>query len=143
MSTTASSIRNIKSRLPTSNSISNMTTNGNEPKSNRIYLKKPLSATNISQNSPPKNVLNNNLKKRALLSNNSHQNKLTKSVLIDEKRNNNNDQQNGHYSNKQSSNSMTDSPSSPIIFHAIAPAPSSEEFNDLTKEIHEKQKVSL
>jgi len=141
MSTAASPIRNIKPRLPTSKSISNMTTNGNEPKSTRIYFKKPLSATNILQNHPSTNGRHNHLKKQTVLLNNCHQNKVIKSASIDEKNNNYYHQQNGRSSNKQSSNNRTHSPSPPIVFHAIAPAPSSEEYNDLTKETNNKQEV--
>jgi hypothetical protein len=147
MSTAASSIRNIKSRLPTSNSISNMTTNGNETKSNRIYFKKPLSATNILHNYASTNCFNNHVKKRTILSNSLHQNKLARPVSKDEKSNNNNNhhhhhhQQNGNSSDKQSSDTTTHSVSPPIVFHAIAPAPSSDEFNDLTKETNDEQKV--
>lgn len=116
MSTTASSIRNIKSRLSTNNTMNNMTTNGNEIKSNRIYLKKPLSATNIIPNYSSTNGFNNHLKKRTVLSNNHHHH-----------------QQNGHHSNKQSPNSRPHSPSPPTILYAIAPAPSSKESNDEQK----------
>jgi hypothetical protein len=141
MSTAASSIRNIKSRLPTSNSINNMTNNGNESKSNGIYNnKKPLSATNILQNYSSINGFNNHLKKRSGLSNHFHSNKLIKSASTDGK---NNHHHNGHHSNRQSSNNITQSPSSQIIFHVIAPAPLSEELNDSTKQINEKQKVDF
>jgi hypothetical protein len=130
MSTTASSIRNIKSRLPTSNSIHNMTNNGNENKSNGIYRKKPLSATNMLQNYSSINALNNHLKKRSF----HHSNKLTKSASIDGKIEK---KINGHHSHTRLSNNS----SPPIIFHVIAPAPMSEELNDSRKQTNEEQKV--
>jgi hypothetical protein len=139
MSTTASSIRNIKPRLPTSNSINNMTTNGNEPKSNRGYFKKPLSATNILQNYPPPNGFNNHLKKRTILSNSHHQNKSTKSNSIEEKSNHH--PHNGQHSTKQLTNNTTISQTPPNILHAIAPASSSQEINGLTKETSNEEKV--
>jgi hypothetical protein len=143
MSTAASPIRNIKSRLPTSKSISNMTTNGNEPKSTRIYFKKPLSATNILQNYSTTNGRNNHFKKQTVLLNNCHQNKMTQSTSINEKPNNNHCQQNGHSSNKQSSNNRSHLPSQSTVLYAIAPAPSSEEYNNLTKETNEEKEVSF
>lgn len=136
MSTATSSIHNIKSRLPTSNSINNiMTTNGNENKSNRIYIKKPLSATNMISNYSSTNGFNNHLKKRTVLSNNSHIKKSNHHY--------HQQQQNGHNSNKQVSNNRPHSPSPPVVFHAIAPAPLSEEITDLKQEINDEQKVSL
>ncbi|CAF4243301.1 unnamed protein product, partial [Rotaria sp. Silwood2] len=132
MSTTTSSQRNIKSRLPTSNSINNMATNGSETKPNRNGLKKPLSATNILQNYASSSTLNTRSKKSTAISNNFHQNKPTKPVTIDKTNNNNNNhhQHNGHYLNKKSLQSMSHSPSPPFVFHAIAPAPVSKEINE-------------
>jgi hypothetical protein len=50
MSTSTTSLRNHKSRLATSNSINNMTTNSSESKSNRNCYKKPMSATDLLNN---------------------------------------------------------------------------------------------
>ena len=113
MSTATSSIRNIKSRLPTSNSIHNMTNNGNENKSNGIYSKRPSSVNNMFQNY-------SSIKKRSF----HPSNKIVKS--ISEKK------LNGHHTNN---------PSSAIVFHAIAPAPVSEESYDSTRKTNEEQKV--
>ncbi|CAF3137085.1 unnamed protein product [Rotaria socialis] len=134
MSTTTSSQRNIKSRLPTSNSINNMATNGNEAKSNRVGLKKPLSATNILQNYSSPNAVNNRSKKSPVLSNNFHQPKPIKTIHIDKINNistdNSHHQQNGHQSNKQSSQRISHAPAQPYFFHAIAPAPISKDGNN-------------
>ncbi len=136
MSTATSSIRNIKSRLSTSNSINNMTTNGNEGKSHGIYTKKPLSATNVLQNYPLTNGCNTHLKKRTVLSNKFYQNKQTKTISTDEKSNHHH-----HQNNEQSSTNTTHPHPPPDILYAIAPAPSSEEYNHSTKEINDKQQV--
>ena len=135
MSTTASPIRNLKSRLPTSNSINNMSTNGNESNAHGIYRSKPLSTTNLLQNYSPMNKLNHHFKTRAGVSNTNHhhhhRNRLTKSTSIDENKPKINQQQ------------SSPSPPSPIIFHVIAPAPVLEENNHITKETHSEQKVCL
>jgi hypothetical protein len=130
MSTTTSSILNIKSRLPTSKSINNMTTNGNDTKSNRIYFKKPLSATNILQSYSSKNGYNNHLKKRTVLSNDFHPNKPTKSTSIVEKSIANCHHHNGHHPNNQLSNNTTHHPSPPTVLYAIAPTSLSSETNN-------------
>lgn len=132
MSTAASPIRNLKSRLPTSNSINNVSSNGNECNTHGIYRQKPLSTTNLLQNYSPMNKFNHHLKTRSSLSNNhNHRNKLTKSSSID-----------GQKSKQNSQSSMpVNPPPSPIIFHVIAPAPLLEEKKHSTKETHNELKV--
>lgn len=122
MSTAATStIQNIKSRLPTSNSIHTITINGNEGKSNGIYNKKPMSATNLLQNYSSTNNFNRHPNQR--------KNYPTKPIAIDNKK-----QQNGH-------SSKTKMPSPPIVFHAIAPAPKSNELDHSVKQDIYEQKV--
>jgi hypothetical protein len=125
MSTATSSMRNIKSTLPTSNSIHNMTNNGNENKSNGIYSKRPSSVNNVFQNYSSTNGFNNHVKRRSF----HHQNKAVKSIAERKL--------NGHHANTQTSNSS----SSAVIFHAIAPAPVSEESCESTRKTNEEQKV--
>ena len=120
--TTKSSVYNIKPRFSTSNSVNNMTTNGNDMKTSRISVKRPLSTTNFYQNNSPTNGFSNNLKKRTFQINNFYHSKL--------KSNHSNEQVNGH------------SPSPPLIFHAIAPV-STDENNKSSKQIINEQKVSL
>lgn len=60
--TTKSSVRNVKSRLPTSNTTNNMTTNGNDIKSSRICIKKPLTTSNFLQNNSATNGFSTQLK---------------------------------------------------------------------------------
>jgi len=123
--TTKSSVRSIKSRLPSSNSVNNMTTNGNDMKSSRICIKKPLTTTNYLQNNSTTNGFSNHLKRRTLQFNNFIHSKI--------KSNHSNESTNGHQSNEHST-----SPS--LIFHAIAPA-SQEEINNLPKQVNGQQKV--
>jgi hypothetical protein len=125
--TTTSSVRNIKPRLATNNSGNSMTTNGNEIKPSRIFVKKPLSTTNFLQNNSTTNGFSNHLKKRTLQLNNFFYSK-TKS-----------NQTNGHQSDIHSTHT-NGSTSPPAVFHAIAPA-SSEQINDLSKQISTEQKV--
>ena len=134
MSTAASPIRNIKSRLPTSNSISNVSSNGNDCSAHAIYRQKPLSTTNLLQTYSPMNNLNHHLKTRSGLSSNNHRNKLTKSSSIDGSK---------PKQNSQPSIPANPSPPSRIRFHAIAPAPLLEENNHSTKETHNEQKVCV
>ncbi len=113
--TTKSSIRNTKSNLSSSNSVNNMSTNGNNDiKSSRICIKRPLSTTNFLQNNSATNGISNHLKKRTL-------------------------QINKFFNSKVKSNQSNDhSPSSPSIFHAIAPAPS-EETDNISKQTNGEQ----
>src|SRR2546430_1217752 len=105
--TTKSSIRNIKSSLPTSVSVNNISTNGNDIKSSRISIKRPLSTTNFLQNNSATNGLSNQLKKRTL-------------------------QLNNFFHSKSKSNQSNEHSTSPKpIFHAIAPIPQ-EEINHLS-----------
>ncbi len=114
--TTQSSIHNIKSRLSTSNSVNNMSTNGNDLKSSRICIKRPLSTTNFLQNNSTTNGFTNHLKKRTL-------------------------QLNNFFHSKTKSNQSNDrSTSPPLIFHAIAPA-STEESNHLPNQTNGEQQV--
>ena len=114
MSTAATStIQNIKSRLPTSNSIHTIATNGSERKLNGIYGKKSKSVTNFVQKYSTSNDLNYHLKP----------------PTIDNKK-----QQNGH-----SSKTKTQSP--PTIFHVIAPAPNPAVSEDSLKQDTHEQKV--
>ncbi|CAF1156874.1 unnamed protein product [Adineta steineri] len=136
MSTTTSSIRNLKLRFPSSNNRNNMTANGHETKSSRIYSKKPLSATNTSQDCSLNNSYNNHLKKRTVLSH-----KPIKSISLGEE-NTDNHHQNGHISNKQSTNNKPRSASPPIVYHAIAPISSSEETNHQQKSHNEHMSES-
>ncbi|CAF3565709.1 unnamed protein product [Adineta steineri] len=136
MSTTTSSIRNLKLRYPTSNNRNNMTANGHETKSSRIYSKKPLSATNTSQDYSLNNSYNNHLKKRTVLSN-----RPIKSISLGEEKTDNH-HQNGHISNKQSTNNKPRSASPPIVYHAIAPISSSEETNHQQKSHNEHMSES-
>jgi hypothetical protein len=119
---TKSSVYNIKPRFSTSSSVNNMTTNGNDMKTSRISVKRPLSTTNFYQNNSPTNGFSNNLKKRTLQINNFFHSKL--------KSNNSNEQVNSR------------SPSPPLIFHVIAPV-SSDEINKSSKQIINEQKVFL
>jgi len=122
MSTAATStIQNIKSRLPTSNSIHTIATNGSERKLNGIYGKKSKSVTNFVQKYSTSNDLNYHLKQRTNCS--------TKPLTIDNKK-----QQNGH-----SSKTKTQSP--PTIFHVIAPAPNPAVSEDSLKQDTHEQKV--
>ena len=105
MSTTASSVRQLKTRLTTSNSINNITTNGNDSKSNRNCFKKPISATNGLQ----PYVSSNGLKSHPLIANHHYHHHQT--------------HQNGKHPMKRSLTHMDRSHSPPVIFHAIAPAP--------------------
>lgn len=115
--TTKSSIRSIKSNLPTSNSVNNMSTNGNDYKSSRICIKRPLSTANFLQNNSTTNGLNNHLKKRTLQFNNFFNSKI------------------------KSNQSNEHSPSPPLVFHAIAPI-SSEETNHSSKQTNGYHKVN-
>lgn len=124
MSTAATStLQNIKSRLPTSNSIHTIPTNGSEGKLNGIYGKRPKSATNFLPNYPTSNDFNYHLKQCTNCS--------TKPLTIDNKK-----QQNGH-----SSKTKIQPPSPPIIFHAIAPAPIPAVLEDSLKQDTHEQKV--
>ena len=123
--TTKSSIRNIKTTLTTSNSVNNMSTNGNDIKSSRICVKRPLSTATFLPNGSTTNGISNQLKKRTLQINNFFHSKIkpTRSV----------EQTNGHQSHDCST-------SPPLTFHAIAPA-SPDEDNNYSKPIDADQKV--
>jgi hypothetical protein len=125
--TTKSSVYNIKSRLPTSNNINNMTTNGNDMRTSRIAVKRPLSTTHFYPNNSTTNGFSTHLKKRTLQLNNFFHSKLKSNHL--------NEQTNGHQSNEHS-------PSPPLVFHAIAPT-SSGETNKSSKQINNEQKVRI
>jgi len=93
-----------------------MSTNGNDSKSSRICIKRPLSTTNFLQNNSTTNGFNNHLKKNTL-------------------------QLNNFLNSKIKSNQSHEYPSSPpVTFHAIAPSPS-EELNNLPKQTNGEPKV--
>ncbi|CAF1078874.1 unnamed protein product [Adineta ricciae] len=135
MSATTASLRNLKPNLVTGNSLHNMTANENETKSTRFYSKKPSSANNISQEYASTNGSNHHLKKRNVL---SHHRYFQKSIPeCPTPANPDQQQQNGHDSNQPVRKMLPHSSSSPIVFHAIAPAPLSEDVAQEPKSHHE------
>lgn len=136
MSATTAPQRNMKSRLPTSNSINNMASNRNEMQSNGISSKKSLSVTNILHNHSSDNAFHNRSKKPSVSLNKAirtisndkpsvinHINKTIRQHPPGVQQCNN-----GTHSNKQSTRRKSHSP--PCIFHAIAPAPISRVVSD-------------
>lgn len=105
--TTKSPIRNNQTKLTNSHSVNNMSTNGNEIKSSRICVKRPLSTANFLPNNSTTNGFSNHLKKRTLQINHFFNSKIKPFRP--------NEQTNGHRSHDHSI-------SPPLIFHAIAPA---------------------
>ena len=79
-----------------------MSTNGNEIKSSRIYVKRPLSTTNFLPGNSATNGFSNHLKKRTL--------QLNQLFNLKIKPFRSNEQTNGHQT------------SPPLVFHAIAPS---------------------
>ena len=134
MSATTASLRNLKPNLVTGNSLHNMTANENETKSTRFYSKKPSSTTNISQEYASTNGSNHHLKKRNVLSHHRYFQKSIPERPIPEDQHQ--QQQNGHDSNEPVRKMLPHSSSSPIVFHAIAPAP-------LSEDVAQEPKVSL
>ena len=113
-----------------------METNRNETESDRIYYKRPLSATNSLEICSSTNGFDDHSKNYITPFDDLQQYQSTKSIPNDEKDNNNNNsdntyhQQNGHYVKQQLLRRM--SHPSPILFgvHAIAPTPVSKEINE-------------
>ncbi len=100
----------------------NMSTNGNEIKSSRIYVKRPLNTTNYRPNNSSTNGFSNHLKKRTLQLNNFFNSKIKP-----------------FRSNEQTSTHRTPSP--PLVFHAIAPA-SPDDVNSSTEQNVRPDEVS-
>lgn len=119
---TKSSIRNIHN----SHSVNNMSTNGNEMKSSRICVKRPLSTTSFLPNNSATNGFSNHLKKRTLQINHFFNTKI-KPFRSNEQTNNN--------------RSHEHSTSPPLVFHAIAPA-SPDDIISSTKQTDTEKKVS-
>lgn len=113
-SSPSSLIRPMKSRLPASSSSHSVSNNGHceNHKSNRIYAKKPSSTSNVHQNG----FKNHSNKSISRTSSTNHQSR----------------------AEPIKATPITRSPSPPIVFHAIAPAPQSsldepQKINDDTE----------
>ena len=138
MSMATSSLRNIKPRMTSNNSINNMPTNGNEQKSNRTYLRKPTSATTVLASSTSANGLNHHVKTPHRMSIGS-QPILPAAPADDKIPLQQSHHYNGHHHHYRQTIDYSSSPR-PTLLHAIAPAPLSEELNDSARGTHNNEK---
>ena len=141
---TSSSLRNIKSRMTSSNSINNVPLKGNEQKSTRTYLKKPMSATTVLPSSTSTNGFNHHVKTRHRMSIDS-QPVLSVAATDEKSPTGHSHHHNGHHHHHHHHRSTTNHSSSPrpTLLYAIAPAPLSEELDDSARETHNNEKQVL